>query len=263
MNLFFVFIILLEKAIQRYIILDLYKDNEELSQMKNYNMIKDEEIMEILFYNDIYTLINVGKPKKEIKFYLTFSSNKTLLNSKEYSTTRSLTYKINNLAKESIDYFEFNERKQNRTAGNYSFILLDINENKKINNNDNKCIIGLKPIDIKFNSNTNFLFQLQKLGLINKRVFAIIIDEVMIYESNIKKEKLLIGALPEEMNSEMYPKNEIKWTKISNYNNRDNQKWELYIDSFVYNDYKNNGMNYTYIEFTLENNLIIAPEHFR
>ena len=86
MNLFFVFIILLEKAFQRHIVLDICKDNEELNKMKNYKMVKDEEIMEILFYNDIYTLINVGKPKKEIKFYLTFISNKTQINNKEYIT---------------------------------------------------------------------------------------------------------------------------------------------------------------------------------
>jgi len=263
MNLFFVFIILLEKAFQRYIVLDICKDNEELNKMKNYKMVKDEEIMEILFYNDIYTLINVGKPKKEIKFYLTFSSNKTQINNKEYSSSRSLTYKINNITNESIEYFEFNERKQNKTKGDYSFILLDINENKNKKINDNKCIIGLNPIDIKFKENTNFLFQLQKFGLIDKRIFSIIIDDIMIYENNIKKEKLLIGALPEEMNSEMYAKSEIKWTKITSNNNTDSQKWACYIDSFLYNDYKNIGMNYTYIEFILENNLIIAPDNFR
>ena len=264
MNLFFVFIILLEKASQRYIVLDLYKDNEELNQIKSYKMIKDEEVMNILFYNDIYTLINVGKPKKEIKFYLTFTSNETLINNKEYSASRSLTYKRNNITNESIDYFELNERKQNKTKGDYSFILLDINENKNKKINDNKCIIGLKPLDIKFNANTNFLFQFQKFGYIDKRIFSIIIDDIMIYENNIKKEKLLVGALPEEMNSEMYSKNGIKWTKISNNNrNKDNQKWEFYIDSFAYNDYKNNGLNYTYIEFILENNLIIAPNNFR
>ena len=262
MNLFFLFIILLEISIQRHIVLDLYKDNEELIQINNYKMIKDEKIMEILFYNDIYTLINVGKPKKEIKFYLTFNSNKTILNSKEYSASRSLTNKINNVTNESIDYFEFNERKQNKTTGDYSFILIDINENNKIN--ASKCIIGLKPIDInnsELKANTNFLFQLQKFGLINKRIFSIIIDDMTIYENNIKKEKLLIGGLPEEMNLEMYSKNEIKWTKLSfNNNNIDNQKWELYINSFIYKDIR---VNYTYIEFILENNLIIAPENFR
>ena len=265
MNLFFVFIILLELSLQRHIVLDLYKDNEQLNQIKNYQMIKDEEIMQILFYNDVYTLINVGKPKKELKFYLTFGSNKTIINSKEYSTSRSLTYKINNNTNISIDYFEFNERNQNKINGDYSFILLDINENNKIN--DNKCIIGLNPIDIKnskFNTNTNFLFQLQKFGFINKRVFSIIIDDIMIYENNFKKEKLLIGSLPDEINLEMYSKNEIKWTNLSNYNNNiENQKWELYINSFAYNDYRNNNKNSTHIEFIFENNLIIAPEYFR
>ena len=254
---FFIFyiIILFEKTIQKYLYLNLGKDNEKLNKINNYKTIKDEEIIEILFYNDIFTLINVGKPKKEVKLFLTFSTNQTILNIKEYSPLRSITYKINNITNKSSDLFEFNNK---YSINNYLFNLLGIKENNKSND---KCILGFKPTNINNNNinisnNTNILFQLKNSGLIDRRVFSIIYDEIMILENKFKRERLLIGEIPEKINL-----NEIKWMKLNN--DSINQKWKININSFIYNNYNKTTINNIYIEFFLENNLIIGPEYFR
>ena len=60
----------------------------------------------------------------------------------------------------------------------------------------------------------------------------------------------------------LFPKDEIKWTKIDSKIYNDSQKWNIKIDSF-YTNYNQTSINNTFIEFDLALNLIIAPEIFR
>ena len=259
MKLFILYILLIGITIQKYLILDIKKDNEKQFQIiNNNNFVKDEEIMEILFYNNIFTLINVGRPKKEVQFFLVFDTDKTILNTNEYSKFRSISYKYNNITNESIDLFEFND---NYKINSYSFYL--INDTEK-NNKNKYSIIGLKPQNINpdINNNTNFLNQLQKDGLINKRVFSLIYNENKRFENILKKQILLIGALPEEYNLNYYSKNKVRWAKISKNYKNNGQNWKIKIDSFGSNFNLTYFYN-TYIEFVLEYNLIIGPDDFR
>lgn len=268
MKLYIINILLLELSLQKYLILDLKRDNNRLQKINNKNVIiKEEEIMEILFYNDIFTLINVGRPKKEIRLFLTFDNDKTQINIKEYSKFRSRTYKYNNTTNESIDLFDFIENENNSNSciiNNYHFNLIEIEQNNEMSTK--QSLVGLKPAENK-SINTNILYQLKKNGKINKRIFSFIYTENS--EILFKKEKILIGILPEgyNLNSHLnYPKNGILWTKLQtlvNINDRnDNQKWQFKIDSF-YSNYNLTAINNTYIELILENNLIIAPDYFK
>ena len=124
-------------------------------------------------------------------------------------------------------------------------------------------ILGLKPTE-KNSINNNILYQLQNNGLINKRIFSYI--NVENSENYYKKEILLLGELPEVCNFNIkiniFPKDEIKWTKIDSKIYNDSQKWNIKIDSF-YTNYNQTSINNTFIEFDLALNLIIAPEIFR
>ena len=118
MKLFILNILLLELTIQKFLVINLKKDNYNSNKFKNNNYLKNEEIMEILLYNNYFTLINVGKPKKEIKFFMSFNKSQTILTNSEFSKSRSFFYKYNNTTKESLDIFEFIDNK-NYKIDNY------------------------------------------------------------------------------------------------------------------------------------------------
>ena len=128
----------------------------------------------------------------------------------------------------------------------------------------NKCILGLKPSE-RNNLNINLLYQLQKSGLIDERIFSFIYIENS--ETHFKKELLLIGIMPKEYNLNYYLINsmgEVKWSYLPKINNNnDNQKWEINIDSFYTNFNLKESKNSAKIEFNLEYNLIIAPDFLR
>ena len=260
MKLFIIFILLLELNSEKYLILNIKTDNTKLNQIIYNNFIKSEDIIEALFYNNIFYLTKIGKPKRELKLYLSFNTSKTIINNKEYSNFHSATYKYNNITNDSIDLFEVNRNEIN----DYYFNLLDIAENNK--NINNKCILGLRPSN-ESNKKANFLFQLKKNGFIDERIFSIIIKENPENEY-LKKEFLLLGRLPEEYDSKNFPKNKINWSpicQISKNDKKNDEKWIIKIDSFNLkedNNYLYNADN-TYFEFILENNLIIGPDTFR
>ena len=260
MKLFILNILLLELTIQKFLVINLKKDNYNSNKFKNNNYLKNEEIMEILLYNNYFTLINVGKPKKEIKFFISFNKSQTILTNSEFSKSRSIFYKYNNTTKESLDIFEFIDNK-NYKIDNYHFNLLEISQKNEMS--QIPSILGLKPTE-KNNINNNILYQLQNNGLINKRMFSYINIENS--ENYYKKEILLLGELPEVCNFNIkinnFPKDEIKWTKIDSKIYNDSQKWNIKIDSF-YTNYNQTSINNTFIEFDLALNLIIAPEIFR
>lgn len=250
--------LLLILTIQKYLQLNLERDNDKNKQIIFNKYIKNEDIMQILFNNDIFTLINIGKPKKEIKLFFTFSNNKTILNNNIYSKAHSITYKYNNITNKSFELFEFNDKIKSKIK-NYSFDLLEIKGNKPSNK---MCTIGLSPIGIynDNNSNTNFLLQLQKNGLINKKIFSIIYNTNIYSENTLNKEKLIIGDFPEELYLDKFSKNNVKWCKLHYFNNKE-EKWSIFMDSF--SNFNIGELKNIYIEFILENNLIIGPESFR
>jgi hypothetical protein len=265
MKLFFIIILLsLEFSIQKYLIFNLKKENYNSKQFNNNNFLKNEEVMENLLYNNYFTLINVGKPKKEIKFYISFINDKTILTDNEFTKSRSLSYKYNTTTNESIDIFGLNDyNNKNYIIKNYHFCLLEYFQKKEASHI--QSILGLKPTEEK-NINNNMLFQLKNNSLINKRIFSYINIENS--ENNFRKEILFIGELPEVSNLNIkinnFPKDEIKWTKIGTINiYNGSEKWNIKIDSFYSNYNTTLSLNNAYIVFDLDYNLIIGPENFR
>ena len=265
MKLFFIVILLsLEFSIQKYLIFNLKKENYNSKQFNNNNFLKNEEVMENLLYNNYFTLINVGKPKKEIKFYISFDNDKTILTDNEFTKSHSISYKYNLSTNESIDIFGLNDNNnKNYIIKNYHFCLLEYFQKKETSHI--QSILGLKPTEEK-NINNNMLFQLKNNRLINKRIFSYINIENS--ENNLRKEILFIGELPEVSNLNIkinnFPKDEIKWTKIGNINiYNGSEKWNIKIDSFYSNYNTTLSLNNTYIVFDLDYNLIIGPENFR
>ena len=256
MRLFIFLILLFELTYEKYLILNIKRDDTKLNQITRNYFIKNEEIIEALFYNNIFSLINIGKPKRELKLYLSFNTSKTIINNKKYSKLQSVTYRFNNETNESIDLLELNQNKIN----DYCFDLL---ESENIKNND-LCIIGLNPSNENM-KNTNFLFQLKKYGLINERLFSFVIKENP--ENNyFAKELLLIGELPEEYDSNFFSNSKINWSPIILNENNINNKWKIKIEYFFIDENENNNCinrHNSYIEFILENNLIIASDIYR
>ena len=212
--------------------------------------IKNDELIELIFFNDVSKKLHVGKPKQEITFYFKFNTYDTyIINNTEYISSHSMTYNLITNTSLSTDSLEIDNEKNINL--NYSFIL------KTKTSDYSQSVFGLNTLN-KFPNNSNFLYQLQKNKIIDKRIFSILYGEKNIYKRETKDGQIIFGNLLHEL-SKYYLKEDLKWCSL--YNDKSSeQKWEIQFDNVNFDDQQLKNKN---VEFVLEFNLIIGTEEFR
>ena len=192
--------------------------------IEKHKFIQDDppqKIIQSLEKINYYTLIKIGNPHKEIKFYFTFNRPEIFICSEKmknslYQESKSNTYKLNyNVPKEfyngifnegflSLEKFYLSNKTNNikEIIENFNFILAT----RAIYLNYHPCEIGLSLPDYYTTIEYNFINQLKEKKLINS-----IIWNIKILNNN--EGILVFGLLPHEYNKKDYNLNDFKNTK--------------------------------------------------
>ena len=232
----------------------------------NYNDIKNpDEIMQILFYKNLITKIEIGTPPKAIplliknndaKFYfVNANSSRKSKESKEELNFYNFTEKSFYNKSDSISYKEEECKEVNHIKYEYSEICY-AKEKIKFNKN-NETIGQVFPINLVNNINENipgylgllfnnsffqdsksFITLLINKDLIDNYFYFIHIEEKNILENKIKAQ-LYIGGLPHDIFPEKYSIENFKYTNayISSFIP---DKWRMNINKIYLNDDKDN-----------------------
>lgn len=254
-----ILILLIIKIIYIYCNYDIYRDqfsvyfNRAFNTYNNEKELNDESV-NYLLYNNIFSTVKIGKSQELIYLFLTFNhSNISIISSnylnsisynKELSTNDTILKKdIIQFPKTdiSLDFQFFLNLKENDLSGNISYLGLGLkNENNK----------------------NSFISQLKQNNIIKNRRFSILYKENSISDVSEFEGQILFGLLPHEMTSR-YNEKELFWTSIIDKNDNINDlKWKIKFDGIYYNEEKE-SINIKEAEFDLSLNLIIGPEEFR
>ena len=245
----------------------------KLTFQRNLTGITNDNIMEKLFINDIYTKIKIGSESEEIPlsfklntypFFIT-SSDIQSSQFKSFDYKKSTTFKYisdKEIIFDNQDFIEAKTSSDKITLPQSKFKNLDdfkfmhatkLNEKFIINE---AGTIGLlfKTEDSKLEE-INFITQLKQRSLI---------DECLYYfqYTDLKKEKgeFIIGVKPDEIDKKKY--NSSNYRNIVNDPDIDILSWRIKLEK-IYFDNKINNINDEYIHFQIENGVIIASKELQ
>ena len=223
-----------------------------------YNKGKEsnDNIINHLLYNQIFTKVNIGQTSSPIYLFLTFNHSEINIILPNY--LNSIAYN-----KESIKnnvLLMTNKIKFPKTE-----ILLNLTFNLEIKENDNETLSYLG-LNIQNNNKNSFINQLKQNNIIIKKLFSILYKDYSLTADTEFEGQILFGLLPHEMSSR-YNEKDLYWASIINGNNNINNNsndinWKIKFDSVYYNE-DNESLNTKIAEFDISLNLIIGPEEYR
>ena len=195
------------------------------TKIPNFKNLSPSKIINTIFSNHLYTILNIGTPNKEIEFYIHLGFHCTSLTSLEFHK------KSKSFSEIKTKYISFyNTGIENGIIANETF---RINDKITLNNfsffysndsNSNKGILGFKSYE---NSilirERNFIFQLKKMNIISSYYFFFNLF-------NENEGNLTIGVLPHECNSNLYHKDNF----VEIYSYLYNFFFQFQIDNILY-----------------------------
>ena len=294
MMLYILLIIILNKFITSVIVLPIYELPKENYKKDTKNLSYIEKSISSLYKSHFYTIIQLGNPLQKIPLILKPESNSFIINSfnsipnstiYNYMDTFNITEsfyinnnfsfynetKSNSFLLNKCDYSKFYKAEEicdcNETFIFYKDLLLNNTLLKEkvffqLTRNAEDNItgeIGLNLYDKNKQIFNSFLYILKKYDFINNY------NWYFDYKKNISNEyKLIVGALPHEMEPNLYSENQLLYTKV-NSNNFINY-WKIKFDKiFAVNSDIFASLKYfddTDIEFKFESDIIIGTEEY-
>ena len=280
---FIILFILLIFNSKQYIVLPIFTDNP----VDNISLLitNTSEFLTKVFYNKLYTYIQIGNSKSKIYAYVSiqypefFLSNSKSLFPSFYSNYSSSSFKLSSKCE---NYIETNTEMCISNESFYFYKNFDFNKNIEMQNitflyeintksNDNYPImnIGLQLPQSEFlASMEGLIVQMKKKDYIESTYWTIEYNEEKIYGENNKTIDafLIIGLPPHFYNSNKY--------KINNFRSAIADAKEIYVgefisfwgivfdDVFFFNNTNKISMNSKTILFDNTINVIIAPDDY-
>ena len=245
----------------------------KLTFQRNLNGLTNDNIMEKLFNNDIYTKIKIGSKSEEIPlsfktntypFYL-ISSDIESSEVKLFDYKKSDTYKIISDKETTFENIEFTEAKQSsdklklsqsefQNLEDFKFMhAIKLNE-KFIINEAGTIGLLIQSDNIKYEE-FNFISQLKKRNLIDESIYSF-------QYTDIKKEKgeFIVGVKLDEIDKKKY--NSSNYRSIVVDPDLYILSWrikieKIYFDNKIYINYDD------YIYFQIEKGVIIASKELQ
>ena len=234
--------------------LDLYQDLFSIPFYRAYKKFNKEnnhndECMNILIPNDIYSEIFVGESKNKIQLFYKFNSSNITINANNLFSEEERQKKSNNILRNNKITFApevflnnctfINQRqiREEERSFNFSILGLDFDEN-----------------------NLSIINQLKNQKIIKKRVFSVLYGEQSLYVSSKYDGQIIFGVFPHQI-SEKYDENILVWLPVTK-NNNINQKWQSKFDKVIFYNEENSLNN---IDFSIDLGLylMIGPEELR
>ena len=240
---------------------DIYRNQFSIYFNRAYNRyntereLNDNSINHLL-YNQIFTKVNIGKTSSPIYSFLTFNHSDINIISPNY--LNAITYNKESIKNNTLlitDKIKFPNTE----------IILNLTFNLEIKENNENETFSYLGLNINNNKNS-FISQLKQNNIIIKKLFSILYKDYSLTGDTEFEGQILFGLLPHEM-STRYNEKDLYWTSIINDNNDVNNypndiKWKIKFDSVYYNNDKE-SLNTKIAEFDISLNLIIGPEEYR
>ena len=287
-------IILLNKFTQSVIVLPIYLLPKENYKHNTKNLSLYEKTIDLLYKSHFYTSIELGDPIQKIPVLIKTELNSFIINSfnsiknsssYNYIDTFNISelFYINNIftfydekkSKSFIlnkcDYSKFYEAEEicdcNETFIFYKDLLL-CNKTKKdkiyfqLTRNAEDNITGEIGLNLY---DKNKMYYNSFFHILKKYIFINNYNWYFDYDSNLKNEyKLIIGALPHELQPNIYSENQLFYTKAISNNYM--IYWRIMFNKiFAVNSDIFASLKYfedTDIEFKFDNDIIIATEEY-
>ena len=293
MNLNLIIILILNEFLKSEIVLPIFTLPLDNYKNDNSNKTEQELMMNSFYQSQFYTVIQIGQPAQTIPLLIKIEPNLliiTSINSNSNSSNQQSLYtfnfsesfleknnfsfydekKSNSFILNKCDYGRFYEAEEICDC-NETFLFSkngDIEQSSKIekfyfnlarNAEDNITgEIGLNLYDKNKRSFNSFLNELKRNKLINK--YNWYFDK----DSKDNKTKLIIGALPHEIESLKYSENDLMYSKVLTNNYviywkiRFTKIFALNSDLFASLKYFDNSE----VEFNFDSDVIIGPDEF-
>ena len=234
---------------------NVYRNQFSIFFNRGYKLFKKEEHLgdesiNHLLYNQIFSIVKMGKPPITVNLFLTLNHSDINIISPQYLNTLGT---IKESSKNDIIQFPKVEELKDI---NFNIVLKENNVSEKVN--ISYLGLGLRNYDNKY----SFINQLKEKKIILNRRFSILYKENSISDNTQFDGQILFGLLPHEMTMR-YNEEDLHWISINNENSNINDlKWQVKFDSVKYNN-EEESISIKEVEFDLSLNLIIGPEEYK
>ena len=244
-------------GINAYITFPLLKDNPSFSKEDT-----PSDIINKLFYSNLYIKMNIGSENVEVKSYLSIDRHELMIagigvKNHKYNQNKSESYKCSYCKEKEFTYGDYNRGiistenfkinfngAELRTIKNMNFIL----GTSSIYMDPPEGSIGLNLPKIESETNYNLLKSLKLTNSTNSYIWYLNFTE--------KNSKMIIDAFPHDLDSITYNASNLKM--VNSIKEGSSLIWGLKFEKIYYENENNNiGSSEAKIDFTI--NYIFAP----